>query len=118
MPAETVFSKIIRREIPADIVHEDDQCLAFRDTNPQAPVHILIIPKEPLSGVQAATPEHQDILGHLLVIARQIAEQEGIAAGGYRLIVNCGGNAGQEVYHLHMHLLGGKPLGPMLHRSG
>ena len=110
MPAETVFSKIIRREIPADIVHEDDQCLAFRDTNPQAPVHILIIPKEPLSGVQAATPEHQDILGHLLVIARKIAEQEGITATGYRCVINAGPDSGQEVHHLHIHLLGGRKL--------
>jgi histidine triad (HIT) family protein len=110
MAAETIFSKIIRREIPADIVYEDDICLAFRDINPQAPVHILVIPKEPVSGIQAATPEHRDMLGHLLVIASQVAKQEDIASCGYRCVINAGTNGGQEVHHLHIHLLGGRRL--------
>ncbi len=110
MAEETIFSKIIRREIAADIVHEDDVCLAFRDINPQAPTHILIIPKEPLVGLQEATPQHRDALGHLLVAARQIAEREGIAEGGYRCVINAGPDGGQEVYHLHLHLLGGRSL--------
>ena len=110
MTEETIFSKIIRREIPAEIVHEDDLCLAFRDIAPQAPVHILVIPKEPLSGIQAASPEHRDVLGHLLVITRQIAERENIAASGYRCVINAGPDSGQEVPHLHVHLLGGRKL--------
>lgn len=110
MAEETIFSKIIRREIAADIVHEDEVCLAFRDINPQAPTHILIIPKEPVAGIQEARPAHRDALGHLLVIARQIAEQEGIAESGYRCVINAGPDGGQEVYHLHLHLLGGRHL--------
>ncbi len=110
MSEETIFSKIIRREIPADIVYEDDLCLAFRDIAPQAPVHILIIPREPLSGVQAATQEYQVVLGHLLVVTRQIAERENIATSGYRCVINAGPDSGQEVPHLHIHLLGGRKL--------
>ena len=110
MTEETIFSKIIRREIPAEIVHEDDLCLAFRDIAPQAPVHILVIPKEPLSGVQAAASEHRNVLGHLLVVTRQIAERENIAASGYRCVINAGPDSGQEVPHLHIHLLGGRKL--------
>lgn len=110
MAEETIFSKIIRREIPADIVHEDAICLAFRDINPQAPTHIIIIPKEPLAGLQEATAQHRDALGHLLVTAHQIAEREDIAEGGYRCVINAGPDGGQEVYHLHVHLLGGRSL--------
>jgi histidine triad (HIT) family protein len=108
--AETIFSKIIRREIPADIVYEDEQCLAFRDINPQAPVHILIIPREELEGLQTATSQHGQMLGHLLLVAARLAEQEGIAGSGYRCVVNAGPDGGQTVYHLHVHLLGGRHL--------
>ncbi|MBM3278857.1 MAG: histidine triad nucleotide-binding protein [Candidatus Handelsmanbacteria bacterium] len=108
--AETIFSKIIRREIPADIVFEDEQCLAFRDINPQAPTHILVIPKENLEGLQAAEPRHEQLLGHLLLIAAQLAQQEGITATGYRCAINAGAEGGQTVYHLHLHLLGGRQL--------
>lgn len=108
--AETIFSKIIRREIPADIVYEDEWCLAFRDLNPQAPTHVLIIPKEDLEGLQAAAAHHEQLLGHLLLVAARLAEQEGIAATGYRCAINAGPNGGQSVYHLHVHLLGGRHL--------
>ena len=110
MSAETIFSKIIRREIAADILHEDEFCLAFRDINPQAPVHVLVIPKETLCGIQAAGEEHRDLLGHLLVVTRQIAEREGLAASGYRCVINAGGDGGQTVDHLHVHLLGGRQM--------
>ena len=110
MSAETIFSKIIRGEISADIVHEDGLCLAFRDINPQAPVHILVIPRETLPGMQAAGEEHRDLLGHLLVVTRQIAEREGLAGSGYRCVINAGGDGGQTVDHLHIHLLGGRQM--------
>lgn len=106
--SETIFSKIIRREIPADIVYEDDDCLAFRDIQPQAPTHILVIPKEVIAGVQHAAPEHGPLLGHLLLTARQIAAEQGLA--GYRLVINAGDDGGQTVAHLHIHLLGGRPM--------
>ncbi len=110
MSSETIFSKIITREIAADIVHEDEFCLAFRDINPKAPVHILVIPKETLSGIQAATAEHRDLLGHLLVVTREIADQEGLARNGYRCVINAGADGGQTVDHLHIHLLGGRQM--------
>ena len=110
MTEETIFSKIIRREIPAEIVHEDDLCLAFRDIAPQAPVHILVIPKKAIAGVQYAEAGDAALLGHLLVTARQIAETEGIATAGFRLVINAGDHGGQTVDHLHVHLLGGRPL--------
>ena len=110
MSEETIFSKIIRREIPADIVHEDDQCLAFRDIQPQAPTHILVIPKKIIAGVQCAAADDVALLGHLLFTARQIARAEGIATDGFRLVINAGDNGGQTVDHLHVHLLGGRPL--------
>lgn len=106
---ETLFSKIIDREIPADIVYEDDLCLAFRDINPQAPVHILVIPKKPIARIADATEEDQSMLGHLLLRARQIASDEGLD-DGYRLVVNNGEEAGQTVFHLHIHILGGRRM--------
>ncbi|MFW5748933.1 MAG: histidine triad nucleotide-binding protein [Chloroflexota bacterium] len=112
----TIFKKIIDREIPADIVYEDDDILAFKDINPKAPIHILIIPKKEIPTVDDVSAEDAPLLGHLFVVARQIARDQGIADGGYRLIVNCRDHGGQEVYHLHMHLLGGHNLGPMLAR--
>lgn len=114
MAEETIFSKIIRREIPADILYQDERVTAFRDINPQAPTHILIIPNKLIPTVNDVTPEDEATLGHLFVVAKQVAEQEGIAESGYRLLINCGKNGHQEVFHLHMHLFGGRPLGPML----
>ena len=116
MAEETIFSKIIRREIPADILYQDDLVTAFRDINPQAPTHILIIPNHLIPTANDVTTADEAALGRLFTVAAKIAEQEGVAADGYRLLVNCNRHAGQEVYHLHMHLLGGRPLGPMLAR--
>lgn len=104
----TLFSRIIAREIPADIVYEDEHVVAFRDIDPKAPVHILIVPRQEISGV-AEVPDQGDHQ-HLLNAARKIAEQEGLT-GGYRLVINQGPDAGQSVDHLHMHLLGGRSLG-------
>ncbi len=112
----TIFSKIIAREIPADILYQDERVTAFRDIDPQAPTHILIIPNKEIPTVNDVTEEDEAVLGHLFIVAKKIAEQEGIAASGYRLLVNCGSDGGQEVFHLHMHLLGGRKLGPMLAR--
>ncbi|HKJ92267.1 MAG TPA: histidine triad nucleotide-binding protein [Longimicrobiales bacterium] len=114
--ADTIFGKIVRGEMDADIVYRDDRATAFRDINPQAPTHVLIVPNEPIPTVNDVEESQEALLGHLFTVARRIAEQEGIAADGYRLLVNCGRNGGQEVFHLHVHLLGGRPLGPMLAR--
>src|SRR5690606_8146612 len=103
------------REIPADIVYQDDLVTAFRDINPQAPTHVLIVTNEPIPTAADVEPQHEPALGRLLTVARQVAEQEGLETG-YRLIVNCKDDAHQEVYHLHVHLLGGRPLGPLLER--
>jgi histidine triad (HIT) family protein len=108
--ADTIFGKIARGEIDADIVHEDDDVVAFRDLNPQAPVHILIIPRKPIPTLNAAEVGDAELLGKLMLAAARVAEQEGIAEQGYRTIVNCNAGAGQTVYHLHVHLLGGRPL--------
>ena len=110
----TIFSKIIAKEIPADIVYEDDLVLAFRDIAPQAPVHILIIPKKEIPTANDVEAADEALLGRLFTVAARIASDEGIAQNGYRLIVNCNEDGGQEVFHLHMHLLGGRSLGPML----
>lgn len=107
---ETIFSKIIRREIPADIVFETESVLAFRDINPQAPVHILIIPKKVISGLATATDADHLVLGELLLAARSIAQQEGFADNGYRLVINQGRDGGQEVNHLHVHVLAGRKM--------
>ena len=117
MAQETIFSKIIRREVPSSIVYQDDLVTAFRDINPQAPVHILIVPNKLLPTVNDVAEEDEAMLGRMFTVAAQIAAQEGIAESGYRLLVNCNRDAGQEVYHLHMHILGGRPLGPMLKRG-
>jgi histidine triad (HIT) family protein len=110
----TIFEKIIAGEIPATIVHQDDRVTAFRDISPQAPVHVLIIPNKPIPTVNDIADEDERMLGHMFVVARDIAKREGIAENGFRLIVNCNQHGGQVVFHLHMHLLGGAPLGPML----
>ncbi|MFN4278978.1 histidine triad nucleotide-binding protein [Thermosynechococcus sp.] len=109
MTTETIFSRIIRREVPADIVHEDELCLAFRDIHPQAPVHILVIPKKPIPQLSLAEPEDHGVLGHLLLTAKRIAEAEGLT-NGYRIVINNGPDGGQTVYHLHLHLLGGRAM--------
>ena len=106
----TLFEKIIAREIPADIVYETEEVLAFRDIHPAAPVHVLVIPKEPLPMIQQATDAHTELLGKLMLAAAQVARQEGLEEGGYRLVVNNGEAAGQTVFHLHMHVLGGRDL--------
>jgi len=107
--ADTLFAKIIRREIPADIVYEDELCLAFRDVNPQAPVHVLLIPKKPLMKLADARPEDQALMGHLLLKAGEIARQLGVG-DAFRLAVNNGADAGQSVFHLHLHILAGRPF--------
>jgi histidine triad (HIT) family protein len=114
MAAETIFSKIIRREIPSDIVYQDELVTAFRDINPQTPTHILIVPNKLIATVNDVTPEDEVMLGRLFTAAAKIAAQEGIAEDGFRLIVNCNRHGGQVVYHLHVHLVGGRPLGPMV----
>lgn len=105
----TIFQKIIDRQIPADIVFEDDQCLAFRDIHPQAPTHVLIIPRKPIPSLAQATDEDRAVLGHLLLVARNLAVQLQVP-NGYRAVINCGPDGGQSVDHLHVHLLGGRPL--------
>ena len=112
----TIFSKIIHGDIPGDIVFQDDQVTAFRDIAPQAPVHILIVPNKEIPTVNDVTAADEATLGHMFTVAKAIAEKEGVAQSGYRLLVNCNRDANQEVFHLHMHLFGGKPLGPMLIR--
>ncbi len=106
----TLFEKIIAREIPADIVYEDDLCLAFNDIGPQAPVHILLIPKKPIPRVAAAESEDQALLGHLLLKVGEVAESAGIKESGFRVVINNGENGGETVPHMHIHLLGGRPL--------
>jgi len=107
--ADTIFGKIIRREIPADVVYEDELCLAIRDVNPQAPIHVLIIPKQPLAKLSDAGADDQALLGHLLLTANKVAGKLGVG-DAFRLIVNNGARAGQSVFHLHLHVLAGRPL--------
>lgn len=109
--AATIFDKILLREIPADIVFEDEQVLGFRDIAPQAPVHVLFIPKTPIATLDDATPAQAELLGRLLLAAAGWARAQGFAADGYRVVVNCNRNGGQTVYHLHVHLLAGRALG-------
>jgi histidine triad (HIT) family protein len=108
--ADTIFGRIIRREIPARIEHEDDLCLAFHDVAPQAPIHVLVIPKRAIASLADVVVDDQSLLGHLIVVATQLAARLGLG-DGYRLVVNSGRNGGQSVDHLHVHLLGGRPLG-------
>ncbi len=107
---DTIFGKIIRREIPADIVHETDRVLAFRDINPVAPVHILIIPKRPIVSIAGAVSTDAELLGELMLAAAEIARKEGLESDGYRVVTNSGAHAGQTVFHLHLHLIGGRPM--------
>jgi histidine triad (HIT) family protein len=108
MTIDTIFGRILRGEIPCDQVYSDDRCLAFRDVAPQAPVHLLVIPREPLVSLAEAGPEHEALLGHLLLVAAQVARQEGLEA--WRTVINSGADAGQTVFHLHVHVIGGRPL--------
>lgn len=108
--ADTIFGKIARHEVPVDVVYEDEDVLAFRDQNPQAPVHVLIIPKKPLENLLGATEDDTQLLGTLMLGASHVARTLGIAEDGFRVVVNVGPNGGQSVDHLHVHILGGRPL--------
>lgn len=116
MSEDTLFTRIVKGEIPADIVYQDDQVTAFRDIAPQAPTHLLVVPNRAIPTLDDVTPEDDETLGRMLRVATELARKEGIAEDGYRVIVNCRRHGGQEVYHIHLHLLGGRPLGPMLAR--
>jgi histidine triad (HIT) family protein len=109
MMADNIFLKIIRKEIPATIVHEDEHCVAFNDSRPQAPVHVLIIPRKEIRTHDDVTAEDRELLGHLHLVAAQLAKKLGLS-GGYRLVINCKEGAGQTVPHLHLHLLGGRDM--------
>ena len=111
MSEETIFDKIINREIPADILYEDDELLAFSDVNPQAPVHFLVIPKQRIPTINEIEPEQAALIGRMVLAAKQIAAEKGIAEDGYRLVMNCNEHGGQTVFHIHLHLLGGRPMG-------
>lgn len=106
-----IFCQIAAGERPAHIVYEDDRAVAFRDIHPQAPTHILIIPRDHIDGPAEASADNEAVIGHLAVVAARVAADEGIAAGGYRLVLNQGRNGGQSVFHLHLHLLGGRRMG-------
>ncbi|HEY7867075.1 MAG TPA: HIT domain-containing protein [Psychromonas sp.] len=116
MAEETIFRKIINKEIPADLLYQDQFVTAFRDIHPQAPTHILIIPNKLIATVNEIEIEDELLIGKLYTVAKKLAKQEGIAESGYRLIMNCNQDGGQEVYHIHLHLLGGKPLGKLISR--
>ncbi|KAM9394138.1 putative HIT-like protein isoform 2-T2 [Pholidichthys leucotaenia] len=107
--APTIFSKVIDKSIPADIIYEDEKCLAFRDISPQAPVHFLVIPKVPIPRISAAKDEDVEVLGHLLIVAKNVAKQEALN-DGYRVVINDGKHGAQSVYHLHIHVLGGRQM--------
>jgi len=113
---DCIFCKIIHHEIPSQIEYQDEQVTAFHDINPIAPVHLLIVPNRHIPSVNAVEPDDEAMLGHMFTVARELAAKFGLSERGYRLLVNTGNHAGQVVFHLHMHLLGGKPLGPMLAR--
>lgn len=106
--SDNVFIKIIRREIPANIVYEDELCLAFHDIHPKAPVHVLVIPKKPIASLEEVAPDDQSLIGHLFLILQKVARDLGVAEAGYRVVINCREAGGQEVPHLHLHLLGGR----------
>ena len=108
--ADNIFAKIIRKEIPAKVAYEDDRALAFHDVNPKAPVHVLIVPKKDIARVSEAKAGDEPLLGHLLTVAAEVARQEGVDGSGYRRVINKGAHAGESVPHLHVHLLGGRPM--------
>ena len=105
--ANCLFCRIIKSEIPAEVVHQDDQAIVIRDINPQAPTHLLVIPKEHIESLDDASRKHEPMLGHLLRVAARMANQEGLTESGYRTVINTGAGAGQSVFHLHVHVLGG-----------
>lgn len=107
---DCLFCRIAEGEIPADVIHEDDQVVAFRDINPQAPTHVLVIPREHVASVDDLEEDHAELVGRLFLVAREIARDEGVDDGGYRLVVNTGAGAGQSVFHIHLHLLGGRAM--------
>ena len=109
--SETIFTKIIEREIPAEIIYEDEQVLAFNDINPQAPTHFLVIPKKPIATVNDIQEHDKELVGHMYVVTAKIAAEKGFAEQGYRTVMNCNEYGGQTVYHIHLHVLAGKPLG-------
>jgi len=111
-----IFCKIVNGEIPAKVVYEDDKVMAFHDINPQAPVHVLVIPKKHISTLNDIEEGDRELIGHMFLTIKKIAKELGIAESGYRVLVNCNRDGGQEIYHLHFHILGGKPLGPMVCR--
>jgi len=117
VPEETLFSKIIRREIPADILFQDELVTVFRDINPVAPTHVLIVPNKHIPTADDIEPEDEITMGRMLLVAKKIAREEGISDDGYRLIINCKEHGNQEVMHIHMHLIGGRPLGFMIKRD-
>ena len=108
--SETIFSKIIRKEIPAKVAYEDDEILAFYDINPQAPIHILIIPKKPIATLNDVSDEDASLIGRMFLVAKQLAAELGVDAAGYRTVFNCNPAGGQEVYHIHLHLLAGRQM--------
>jgi len=110
MSGDTIFGKIIRKEIPANIVYEDDLCLAFTDISPQAPTHILVIPKQPIPKLTDVTNADKELLGHLLLTVKKVADDAGLTENGYRVVINTGNDGGQTVFHLHMHILGGRSM--------
>ena len=107
----TLFTRIINREIPADIVYEDDQAIAFNDIDPQAPIHMLIVPKKEIPTINDISEEDEALVGHLYRIAAQLAHEKGIAEDGYRVVMNCNEYGGQSVYHIHLHMMGGRRMG-------
>ncbi len=108
--SETIFTKIINREIPAEILYEDDEVLAFRDVSPQAPVHFLVIPKQPIPTVNDIQSDQAELIGKMVLAAQQVAREQGVAEDGYRLVMNCNEDGGQTVFHIHMHVLGGRAM--------
>lgn len=113
----SIFSQIICGELPGDIVYQDELVTAFRDIHPAASTHILIVPNKLIPTVNDLTDDDELTAGRMLIVAKKLAEQEGVAEDGYRLIINCNRDGGQEIYHLHLHLIGGRPLGPMIQRQ-
>lgn len=107
---DTIFGKILRKEIPCNFIYEDDQCVAFHDINAQAPIHFLVIPREPISMLSKANDDHAQLLGHMLLAGKKVAEKLGLGTDGYRVVINNGTHGAQSVYHLHMHFLGGRQM--------
>lgn len=110
MAERTLFQKIADGDIDADMVYEDDQCIAFHDINPQAPVHVLVVPRKPIASINDISLDDEPLVGHLFTVAKQLAYELDVAEDGYRLVMNCGDQAGQSVYHIHLHLLGGRSM--------